>query len=233
MPSTSNLASAAEAYADINWAPVAVQSGIRGHANVILGIMDTGISWENNAIAHADLDEDDRIILDDDNLWIGDNFRDQPNAFHGTGILSIISAEDENSGPEEEDDWGMVGVNTVSDIYLAKINDAFNVVDNETKALALAQLVAFDWDVHEMIKIKLNDDADKFTNELLICGQIVDVNSDITLIDDENIDGWNWVAYYPVDFETSAPLALTSIATSGDPDSDLYLAKGWDGSFIK
>jgi len=90
----------------------------------------------------------------------------------------------------------------------------------------------FNWDVHEMIKIKLNDEADKYTNELLICGQAVDIDSDITLVDDGELDGWNWVAYYP-DYETSAPLALTSIATSGDPDSDLLIAKGWDGSFYQ
>jgi len=88
----------------------------------------------------------------------------------------------------------------------------------------------FNWDVQDMIKIKLNDEADKYTNELLLCGQVADVDDDILLIDNGNIDGWNWVAYYP-EYSAAAENVLTSIATPADPNSDLFMAKGDLGNF--
>lgn len=87
-----------------------------------------------------------------------------------------------------------------------------------------------DWGVQRMYQIRRNSDPDNYTDTLWICGKAQDMTDDIYLFDTDSTSGWNWAAYYP-DYEASADEALTSIATSGDSDSDLYLAKGQSGTF--
>ena len=87
-----------------------------------------------------------------------------------------------------------------------------------------------DWDKYQAYKLKIKDLVGFPYDSLLICGKRIAVDEPIPLYDNPNSNGWNWVAYYP-DYEADASLALESIATAGDPNSDLFLAKGNDGSF--
>jgi len=84
--------------------------------------------------------------------------------------------------------------------------------------------------VYKSLCIKLNDDPDKYTDTLWICGKEKNITDDIALSDNAELSGWNWVAYYP-DYTAGAPYAFSSLVSEDSLHSDLYLAKGYDGSF--
>ncbi len=82
----------------------------------------------------------------------------------------------------------------------------------------------WEWDFHEGYCLTTNGNV-REGEKLTIVGQLHDINEQIQLQ-----DGWNWVAYFP-DWEDDAEDVLGSIASSGDPDSELILAKGQNGNF--
>jgi len=82
----------------------------------------------------------------------------------------------------------------------------------------------WEWDFRIGYVLGLHEDAED-NEELLICGIARDIDEEIPVEED-----WNFVAYFP-DWEDDAEDVLTSIATWGDPESDLILAKGQNGDF--
>lgn len=100
----------------INWDDVVNEdSDLRGHEDIKIGILDTGL---NGTVTHPDL-ASDRFVLVRNYFSNSNNLRDYHG--HGTGLTSLLAANAENLGPDDEEDWGMVGVNTVSTIYCGKI----------------------------------------------------------------------------------------------------------------
>ncbi len=82
----------------------------------------------------------------------------------------------------------------------------------------------WEWDFRNGYIIGLNEEAAE-NEELLICGMAQDIDVEIPVE-----EGWNFVAYFPY-WEDEAEDVLTSIATWGDPNSGLILAKGQNGDF--
>ena len=113
--------------AHINWELV-YDLPQRGHGDVVMAVLDAGIAMTpGGQLSHGDLgadQEEPRVILGEN--YRGGNFDDMTS--HGTMVASLMAADPNNTfdNPYDEegdiDNWGMVGVNTVSNILIYKHN---------------------------------------------------------------------------------------------------------------
>ena len=93
----------------------------KGEENVIIGIIDSGLSMDiNGSVTHPDLDEPGRIVRQWDYLRDSDSPRDGYG--HGT-LVAGIAAADTDSGE------GIAGVNWHSPVYVCRVVDDDGDVD--------------------------------------------------------------------------------------------------------
>ncbi|HKW15747.1 MAG TPA: S8 family serine peptidase, partial [Candidatus Krumholzibacteria bacterium] len=174
-------------YAQQNWpAVVNLESAwdlSTGSADVLLAIIDSGISMSHGALDHEDLRSTRYITqagianqdyVEDDNVP-----QDQETSGHGTHVAGIATAGG-NSGA------GIAGVNWVSPVYIARVLDAGNSFGTDHMKLVMDDLLAYAGStVPKMDRIVVNlsmgvsvdtkqlkemcDDAAAFSGRILLC----------------------------------------------------------------
>lgn len=87
-----------------------------GQNNILIAILDTGISYQGGGLTHPDLDDASRYILGTD--FIGDDAIPQDGYGHGTHVAGTAAAETANSS-------GIAGMNWGSNVYVCKVFDDF------------------------------------------------------------------------------------------------------------
>jgi subtilisin family serine protease len=85
-----------------------------GNGNVLIGIIDTGISMQGSMLTHPDLDNATRYILGTD--FVNDDAIPLDDLGHGTHVAGTAGAETNNAG-------GVAGVNWNSRVYVCKVFD--------------------------------------------------------------------------------------------------------------
>lgn len=130
---------------DIDWHETVNGGGAqRGRSDVKIGIIDSGIALDGNGdLVHPDLWneglQNDRFFLGYN--WVDDNEPIEDEHGHGTMVAGVLAARANNDGPNEEPNWGVVGVNTVSKIYIDKVmHPNGNVIPNADMWDALGRL---------------------------------------------------------------------------------------------
>lgn len=85
-----------------------------GESNILIAILDTGISHESGNLTHPDLDDAGRYIFGTD--FINDDAVPQDGHGHGTHVAGTAAAETDNAS-------GVAGINWVSPVYICKVFD--------------------------------------------------------------------------------------------------------------
>lgn len=125
----------------------------KGAADVLIGILDTGISYENGNLTHPDLDDTGRYILGTD--FISDDAIPQDGFGHGTHVTGSAAAETDNSD-------GIAGVNWNSNVYVCKIfDDSGNGSESDFES-AVEEIV--DYAVANNLRAVLNLSAGWFSD---------------------------------------------------------------------
>jgi len=101
----------------INWNPVAEEMNNWDDEGVVIGIIDEGVNWDD-VVLHPDLANANRITIG--NFFDGSDI-DEDNP-HGTAVATVISSEANNSFGGINNEWGMVGVNPISELVIYKGN---------------------------------------------------------------------------------------------------------------
>ena len=117
-----------------------------GASDVIIGIVDTGISLTNSALDHPDLDDSSRYLLGT-NYINGGQPRDDYG--HGTHVTGIAAAESNNA-------IGIAGMNWVSQVYACKVFDSFGYGVQSNAADALEEIVDYAVSVGKKAVINLS-----------------------------------------------------------------------------
>lgn len=86
----------------------------KGQNNILIGIIDTGISYTNGSLSHPDLDDATRYILGYD--YVNSDNIPGDGMGHGTHVAGIAAAETDNS-------TGIAGMNWSSPVYICKVCD--------------------------------------------------------------------------------------------------------------
>lgn len=86
----------------------------KGHTDVLVAVLDTGISHDGTSLTHPDLNDAGRYILGTD--FINDDNLPVDGHGHGTHVAGTIGAETDNTS-------GIAGINWNSRIYVCKIFD--------------------------------------------------------------------------------------------------------------
>jgi len=89
-----------------------------GSSSDTIGILDSGIPFENNTLSHPDLQDANRILIGND--YTGDGLGIEDGLGHGTHVAGIISAETNNN-------TGVSGTTWNSIIYIEKVFTYYNV----------------------------------------------------------------------------------------------------------
>lgn len=86
----------------------------KGHTDVLVAVLDTGISHDGSGLTHTDLDDTTRYILGTD--FVNDDNLPVDGHGHGTHVAGTIGAETNNA-------LGIAGMNWNSPVYVCKIFD--------------------------------------------------------------------------------------------------------------
>lgn len=116
-----------------------------GQSNILIAILDTGISHASGNLTHPDLNDAARYILGTD--FINDDAVPQDGHGHGTHVAGSAAAESNNAD-------GVAGLNWVSQVYVCKIFDDFGS-GSESDFEAAAQEVV-DFAIANNLKVVLN-----------------------------------------------------------------------------
>lgn len=88
-----------------------------GGNNILIGIIDSGISIQNGALSHSDLDDTSRYILGTD--FVEDDATPNDEFGHGTHVTGTAAAETNNAD-------GIAGMNWQSQVYICRALDETN-----------------------------------------------------------------------------------------------------------
>jgi subtilisin family serine protease len=142
-----------------------------GASNVIIGIVDTGISITNSALDHPDLHDSSRYLLGT-NYISGGEPRDDMG--HGTHVAGIAAAKSNNA-------IGIAGINWLSQAYICKVFDSFGFGVQSDTADAIEEIVDYAVSVGKKAVINLSarwttggntlSDACKYVNDhgMILC----------------------------------------------------------------
>jgi len=86
----------------------------QGSADILIGVLDTGISHDGSNLTHPDLDDASRYLLGTD--FINDDAIPLDGHGHGTHVAGTAAAETDNA-------TGIAGINWQSLVYVCKIFD--------------------------------------------------------------------------------------------------------------
>jgi hypothetical protein len=106
----------------------------QGNADILIGILDTGISYDGGNLTHPDLDEASRYVLGTD--FVNDDTIPQDGHGHGTHVAGSAAAESDNG-------TGIAGINWVSQVYICKIFDDFGNGSESDFESAVEEIVDF------------------------------------------------------------------------------------------
>ncbi len=124
-----------------------------GKSDVLVAILDTGLSYEGGSLTHPDLNDTSRYILGTD--FVNDDAVPQDGHGHGTHVAGTAAAETDNSS-------GIAGLNWISQVYVCKVFDDFGN-GSESDFEAAAQEVV-DYAVANNLKAVINLSAGWFSD---------------------------------------------------------------------
>ena len=136
-------------YAD-QWALAKIQAEAAwdletGASNVLIAILDTGISHESGNLTHPDLNDASRYILGTD--FVNADAVPQDGHGHGTHVAGTSAAESDNAS-------GITGLNWVSQVYVCKVFDDFGFGSQSDFEAAAQEVV--DYAIANNLKVVLN-----------------------------------------------------------------------------
>jgi len=106
----------------------------KGNSDVLVAVLDTGISHDGTNLTHPDLNNASRYIMGSD--FVNDDDLPADGHGHGTHVAGTIGAETDNSS-------GIVGMNWNSQIYVCKIFDDFGNGSESDFEAAVEEVVDF------------------------------------------------------------------------------------------
>jgi subtilisin family serine protease len=116
-----------------------------GQNGILIAVLDTGISWQNGALTHPDLDDSTRYLLGTD--FVSDDAIPQDGFGHGTHVAGTAAAESNNA-------QGVAGMNWVSQVYVCKVFDDFGSGSESDFQAAVEEVV--DYAVANNLKVVIN-----------------------------------------------------------------------------
>lgn len=105
-----------------------------GDTSVIIGVLDTGIAIQSNALSHPDLDDTSRVIFGHN--YIMDNDIPEDDQSHGTHCAGIAAAEGNNSE-------GISGINRGCQLYICKVADSIGYASQSDAADAVEEFTDY------------------------------------------------------------------------------------------
>ena len=106
----------------------------KGNGNVLIGIIDSGISIDGGNLSHSDLDDGTRYILGTD--FIDDDASPDDQFGHGTHVTGTAAAETDNAS-------GIAGMNWNSKVYVCRQSDEFGNGSASDFQAAVEEIVDF------------------------------------------------------------------------------------------
>ena len=137
-----------------------------GQNGVLIAVLDTGISLQNGALTHPDLDDVTRYLLGTD--FVSDDAEPQDGYGHGTHVAGTAAAESNNA-------QGVAGMNWVSQVYVCRIFDDFGNGSESDFQAAVEEVV--DYGVANGLKVVVNLSAGWFSDSTTLSDACDYVNS--------------------------------------------------------
>ena len=128
-----------------------------GHSGILVADIDTGISFQNGALTHPDLDDAGRYTLGTD--FVNDDAVPEDAHGHGTHTAGTAAAESDNGS-------GVAGMNWTSPVYVCRIFDASGNGSEADFEAAVEEIV--DHAVAHGLKAVINLSAGWFTDNQVL-----------------------------------------------------------------
>lgn len=128
-----------------------------GQPDVLVGDIDTGISFDGGVLTHPDLDDTGRFILGTD--FVSDDSTPQDAHGHGTHTTGTAAAESNNG-------TGVAGMNWGSPVYICRVFDASGNGSESDFEAAVVEIV--DYAVANSLRAVINLSAGWFTDNQIL-----------------------------------------------------------------
>jgi subtilisin family serine protease len=137
-----------------------------GDSTTLIAVLDTGISIQNGALSHPDLDDATRYLLGTD--FVSDDAVPGDGYGHGTHVVGTAGAESNNA-------QGVAGMNWVSQVYVCRIFDDFGIGSESDFQAAVEEVV--DYGVANGLRVVINLSAGWFSDSTALSDACDYVNS--------------------------------------------------------